>query len=80
MCGVFLCRCRSRDPCPPLYSPEEAGVLVGYKVEILVGLRVLVLVGLHVGNPSWTRSSSLFSVGNPMGPVSTPPKLTSNAQ
>ena len=31
---------RSRDPCPPLYSPGEAGVLVGYKVEILVGLRV----------------------------------------
>ena len=30
---------RSRDPCPPLYSPGEAGVLVGYKVEILVGLR-----------------------------------------
>ena len=38
--GVFLCRSRSRDPCPPLYSPGEAGVLVGYKVEILVGLRV----------------------------------------
>ena len=37
-----MCRsvCRSRDPCPPLYSPGEAGVLVGYKVEILVGLRV----------------------------------------
>ena len=32
--------CRSRDPCPPLYSSGEAGVLVGYKVEILVGLRV----------------------------------------
>ena len=32
--------CRSRDPYPPLYSSGEAGVLVGYKVEILVGLRV----------------------------------------
>ena len=31
---------RSRDPCPPLYSPGEAGVLVGYKVEILIGLYV----------------------------------------
>ena len=39
--GVFLCRwCRSRDPCHPLYSPGEAGVLVVYKVEILVGLCV----------------------------------------
>ena len=37
---VFFCRCRSRNPCPPLYSSGEAGVLVGYKVEILVGLRV----------------------------------------
>jgi len=57
------------DPCPPLYSLGEAGVLVGYKIEILV------LVGLHVGNPNWTRSSSLFSVGNPMGPASTVPIL-----
>ena len=31
---------RSRDPCPLLYSSGEAGVLVGYKVEIIVGLRV----------------------------------------
>ena len=68
-----MCRsvCRSRDPCPPLYSPGEAGVLVGYKVEILVGLRVLVLVGLHEENPIWTKSSSLFTVGNLMGPAST---------
>ena len=36
----YVCRCRSRDPCPPLYSLGEAGVLVGYKVEILVGLCV----------------------------------------
>ena len=64
--GVFLCSCRSRDPCPPLYSPGEAGVLVGYKVEILVGL--------HVENPIWTRFSSLFSVRNPMGPASTSPR------
>ena len=62
---------RSRDPCPPLYSPGEAGVLVSYKVEILVGLRVLVLVGLHEENPIWTKSSSLFTVGNLMGPAST---------
>ena len=34
------CLSRSRDPCPPLYSPGEAGVLVGYKVEILIGLYV----------------------------------------
>ena len=32
------CLSRSRDPCPRLYSPGEAGVLVGYKVEILIGL------------------------------------------
>ena len=36
----YVCSYRSRDPCPPLYSPGEAGVLVGYKVDILVGLRV----------------------------------------
>ena len=36
----YVCRSRSRDPCPPLYSLGEAGVLVGYKVEILVGLCV----------------------------------------
>ena len=38
--GYVCVMCRSRDPCPPLYSPGEAGVLVGYKVEILVGLCV----------------------------------------
>ena len=36
----YVCRSRSRDPCPPLYSLGEAGVLVGYKVKILVGLCV----------------------------------------
>ena len=36
----YVSSCRSRDSCPPLYSPGEAGVLVGYKVEILVGLCV----------------------------------------
>ena len=36
----YVYRPRSRDPCPPLYSLGEAGVLVGYKVEILVGLCV----------------------------------------
>ena len=46
-----------------LYSPGEVGVLVGYKVEILVGL--------HEENPIWTKSSSLFTVGNLMGPAST---------
>ena len=38
--GLFCLSCRSRDSCPPLYSPGEAGVLVGYKVEILIGLYV----------------------------------------
>ena len=45
---------------------ERQGVLVGYRVEILVGLRVT-----SSSRITWTRSSSLFSVGNPMGPVST---------
>ena len=41
VCRSCVCvSSRSRDPCPPLYSSGEAGVLVGYKVEILVGLRV----------------------------------------
>jgi hypothetical protein len=44
-----------------LYIIQEVEVLVGYIAEILVGL--------CVGNPSWT-SSSLFSVGYPMGPTS----------
>ena len=79
-----MCRCssvglsRSRDPCSPLYSPGEAGVLVGYKVEILVGLRVLVLVGLHEENPIWTTFSSLFTVGNLMGPASTTTMVCAN--
>ena len=38
--GYVSVICQTRDLCPPLYSPGEAGVLVGYKVEILVGLRV----------------------------------------
>jgi hypothetical protein len=33
----------------------------------------LVQVGLHIRNPSWTRSS-LFPVGNPLGPASTSPE------
>jgi hypothetical protein len=31
----------------------------------------LVQVGLHIRNPSWTRSSFLFPVGNPLIPAST---------
>jgi hypothetical protein len=55
--------CRSREPCPPLYSPG-AVFLIGYNVGVLVGLQGSNTTRITYREPSQTRSSP-FLAGYP---------------